>query len=223
MPTNTLALPGICKTNNGALWQLPVSLGGRKPKGEFKGKSSVFSTRITPTTRAALEREAQRSGRSLSQEVERRLEWSLGPPKQTDSYLRALLFLMEQVTKTFGPGWNANAWKRQAFRAAAIALLDRLIPASDEKIPEDVRPLSELDLPEGMAESAAVRGRFAAWAVWRLMEIAPADPIPKDMPIPKNSSLWGMPQVRQALGLTFDREDSDRTLGIARDDKGQPL
>jgi predicted HicB family RNase H-like nuclease len=50
--------------------------GGRKPQGEFKGKASMLCTRITPETRMALEMAAKESGRSLSQEVEIRLEYS---------------------------------------------------------------------------------------------------------------------------------------------------
>ena len=49
---------------------------GPRPKGEYIGKSSVFSTRIRPDLRKSLERAAKTSGRSLSQEVEHRLRRS---------------------------------------------------------------------------------------------------------------------------------------------------
>src|SRR5215831_7324793 len=49
---------------------------GPRPKGEYAGKSSVFSTRIRPDLRKSLERAAKTSGRSLSQEVEHRLRRS---------------------------------------------------------------------------------------------------------------------------------------------------
>jgi hypothetical protein len=49
---------------------------GPRPKGEYAGKSSVFSTRIRPDLRKSLERAAKTSGRSLSQEVEYRLRRS---------------------------------------------------------------------------------------------------------------------------------------------------
>jgi len=49
---------------------------GPRPKGEYVGKSSVFSTRIRPDLRKSLERAAKTSGRSLSQEVEHRLRRS---------------------------------------------------------------------------------------------------------------------------------------------------
>lgn len=44
------------------------------PKGPIRGKSANLATRITPETREALEREAVRSGRSLSQVAELWLE-----------------------------------------------------------------------------------------------------------------------------------------------------
>jgi hypothetical protein len=37
---------------------------GRKPRGEFRGKTATLTTRITPKTRAALERASRNSGRS---------------------------------------------------------------------------------------------------------------------------------------------------------------
>src|SRR4051812_39104378 len=46
---------------------------GPTPRGEYVGKSSVFSTRIRPDLREKLEQGAKKSGRSLSQEIEHRL------------------------------------------------------------------------------------------------------------------------------------------------------
>jgi hypothetical protein len=46
---------------------------GRPPGGEFTGKSEVVHFRITPDTKVLLERAAQSSGRTVSQECEFRL------------------------------------------------------------------------------------------------------------------------------------------------------
>jgi len=51
--------------------------GGRKPQGEFHGKSTTMTTRITPMLRKALDEACEASGRSLSQEVEYRLAQSV--------------------------------------------------------------------------------------------------------------------------------------------------
>jgi hypothetical protein len=49
---------------------------GRKPQGNYKHKTQVFSTRITADLREALETAAKTSGHSISQEVEHRLRRS---------------------------------------------------------------------------------------------------------------------------------------------------
>lgn len=46
---------------------------GRPPGGEFSNKSSVITTRVTSDLRYQLERAAVMSGRSMSQEIEKRL------------------------------------------------------------------------------------------------------------------------------------------------------
>jgi TraY domain len=51
---------------------------GRRPQGEYAGKTGVMSFRIRPDTKAALREAATTSGRSLSQEAEHRL--ALDPP-----------------------------------------------------------------------------------------------------------------------------------------------
>jgi hypothetical protein len=50
---------------------------GPKPKGPYEDKRRTLTTRITDHTRARLEQEAARSGRSLAQEIELRIELSL--------------------------------------------------------------------------------------------------------------------------------------------------
>ena len=71
---------------------------GRKPKGEFSGKLSNFSTRIQPETRKALEREAKASGKSISQLAELLLVEGLAQRKQPeDKALKALCFLISEI------------------------------------------------------------------------------------------------------------------------------
>ena len=49
---------------------------GPKPKGEFSGKTAVVSLRLQPDTRARLTTAKEASGRSFTQELEKRLRWS---------------------------------------------------------------------------------------------------------------------------------------------------
>ncbi len=56
---------------------------GRPPAGPYEGKRKTLSTRITPELRDKLEAASKASGRSLSQEIELRLDRSF----QTDVQL----------------------------------------------------------------------------------------------------------------------------------------
>jgi hypothetical protein len=122
---------------------------GRKPKGEYAGKSLVFSTRITPKTREDLERAANQSGRSLSQEVEYRLRRSFVEDehiadnfgdRQTYRVMRMMAdaahiaeepFLKMKDDKRFeGAKWDwlNNPAAFLMARKAIISILDRFEP-----------------------------------------------------------------------------------------------
>jgi hypothetical protein len=55
---------------------------GQPPRGPYAGKSAVLAWRVRPETRADIERAAQASGRSMSQEVEHRLKGSFAEDKE---------------------------------------------------------------------------------------------------------------------------------------------
>ena len=83
---------------------------GPKPRGEFEGKTETFTTRITPKMREALETEARRHGRSISQEVERRLHDSFDnsdmsrPERDAPTYALLRLFTQARWSIEFGTG-----------------------------------------------------------------------------------------------------------------------
>jgi hypothetical protein len=95
---------------------------GRKPKGEFVGKSATITTRIQPSTRDALERAAEAKGRSLSQEVEFRLR--AGLKKQTEAQRRnealacAITLMVEEIEKGTGRSWLEDPFTGLAVRYA---------------------------------------------------------------------------------------------------------
>src|SRR5438094_547490 len=104
--------------------------GGRKPKGEFSGKSATFSTRITPNLRKALDAAAKKSGRSLSQEVEHRLADSIYG-RSDDRATRAFCFLISELARAVGFGhwdrnWHNDPRLREIFKLAIPMLLDRI-------------------------------------------------------------------------------------------------
>ncbi len=80
--------------------------GGRKPKGDIQGKSATLTTRITPETRAALDRAAEEANVSVSQMAERLLKAGLARRKERseDRPIKALCYLIQQIAIRIGMG-----------------------------------------------------------------------------------------------------------------------
>jgi len=118
--------------------------GGRKPKGPFAKKTASLTTRITGATRLALEAAARESGRSLSQEVERRLDDSLSKPTLSGSGRRnqamgaSIAMLAERLEGWTGHTWREDSFTAQALIAAARALMMNFMPPLNDEptIPE---------------------------------------------------------------------------------------
>jgi hypothetical protein len=76
---------------------------GPKPRGPYEGKRETITTRITPGTRQKLDQAAEAADRSLSQEIELRLERSFDREDglgghRTAAVLRRLAHLAEAST-----------------------------------------------------------------------------------------------------------------------------
>jgi hypothetical protein len=129
---------------------------GRKPKGEFQGKSATLATRITPSTRAALERAAEKSGRSLSQEVEARLVLSIRKDRNRDqtTQIRALgeaiMLTAQCVERATESHWTEDAFTGEAVRQGAAFLISHFAPRGAQVTPKSV-------------EAAAARGAGEAY------------------------------------------------------------
>jgi hypothetical protein len=107
---------------------------GRAPQGEYAGKTSVMSFRITPDTKAALRKAAAASVRSLSQEAEHRLRRGLDEDETIsslwgDSKTLAMMRLVAQVVLSLGKvreakmHWTADV---EVFDAAMEAIIGTL-------------------------------------------------------------------------------------------------
>ena len=107
--------------------------GGTKPRGPFKGKSATLTTRITPETRAELERSAKEQGRSLSQEVEARLRdfANQNRPRHIRAFADAISILVTDIESRTGMSCLDDPFTADAVRQAISALMLRLIPVSD--------------------------------------------------------------------------------------------
>jgi hypothetical protein len=127
---------------------------GRKPV-HGKRKVANFSTRITPELREALEREAKRSGHSLSQEVERRLTDSLQAPKRDketwgEDRNLGLALLVNRTAQIIedhtGESWMWNDYTFRALRAAVeelFRILEVEIEGRNTDLPEKTQQLAE--------------------------------------------------------------------------------
>jgi len=114
--------------------------GGRKPQGEFSSKTAQLATRVTLETRRGLDAAAKKSGRSLSQEVERRLRDSLKSSAKADRDrpTAALAYLVTRLAELLNAiskhPWNSNRWCIETLKFAVTALLDQ-VPADESDRP----------------------------------------------------------------------------------------
>src|SRR3954469_12934705 len=98
---------------------------GRKPKGEFKGKTSTFSPRITAETRRALNDSARRSNRSVSQEAERLLRAGLQKPsgeRHNRALALAIALFAANIEQDAGRTWQADPFTGMALLHGVEAL-----------------------------------------------------------------------------------------------------
>jgi len=131
--------------------------GGRKPGGEFPGKSATFTTRIQPETRRALDEaaKASRPKRSVSAVAEHILKTGLqrpsGKPRNT-ALARAIALLAENIEDGTGKNWREDQWTGMALRYAVEALLYHYAPTPP---PEGVPAVpSAIDQAAGKMPSA---------------------------------------------------------------------
>ena len=112
---------------------------GPRPKGEYTGKSSVFSTRIRPNLRKSLEKAAKTSGRSLSQEVEHRLSRSFVEDDRIadafgDRRTYRLMRLMSDAIQLSLDEESEQGWLDDPFRfRVALAAMRNVVEAIEPK------------------------------------------------------------------------------------------
>jgi hypothetical protein len=180
---------------------------GRKPQGEFKGKSATITTRITPELRSGLEREAKRSGRSLSQEIEWRLRHSLTDQKTVEEPRnQGLAELVAKVAGKLelqtGESWRADRFTAIALRDSMEILINGLTPTGEVKVPAKVEELisripalrDQYEKPAGIATGTA----FGILEGLRIAEYPP--PGHPDHHYYSDEFFW-LPRVREKLGL----------------------
>jgi hypothetical protein len=129
---------------------------GAKSRGPFENKRSAVTTRITESTRTALERAAAATGRSVSQETEYRLERSflfesslgvLGTEPKTTQFIKDILDCITMIEQsTGGSVWSSRdtTISLEGAVAALLSMHSNGIPPSGRFDDEDNNPYEEL-------------------------------------------------------------------------------
>ena len=128
---------------------------GRPKLADGAGKRSSFNTRITPHLKERLEQEAAINGRSLSEEIEFRLEQSFmfeqakfsefGGEENYKKF-RTFAGMADLVSETTGKGWDqdADTWGKYIWLMhETINLTDSHIKPFDIKLPKGDDPKSK--------------------------------------------------------------------------------
>ena len=175
--------------------------GGRKPKGDFSKLVAPLSIRMPAEMRKQLEAAAKTNGRSLSQELLRRLRDSFHRErdKARDPAMRALCFLMaETAQEAVGyhqlkpyPSrervpmfdWRTNPFFFRAFKIAVGKLLDALEPIGKIEAPDvsvRLKLTAQQEEPGSLQrrwlksyDNAETRGQVAAEHVWNTLQRLP--------------------------------------------------
>lgn len=203
----------------------PRSKRGRKPTDPKLPRDAVFSTRIPTELRAALQREANKKGQTLSSEIIRRLRNSLdeterrrqafGAPRNywLARLVAKLSGLIEYET---GLSWRDDPFTFEAVRTAVVILMDELAPSGEPSTPKrvsenvakyEVRNPGKIRPIAAQLASAEWIARMNAQGLmsWlRFMEQPPlggGDPDERAYP----DEAYDMPRAREALGLEVEK------------------
>jgi hypothetical protein len=171
---------------------------GRKPRGDYSGKTDTFTTRITPQTRRALEQAAAASGRSLSQEVEYRLHLSLhklsGKPHNR-ALGRAIAMLAERIERETQKDWRRDAYTGLALCSAVEMVLQHFAPASEG--PPPIPPAIEMaaaKMPPDFAERYRKPAGFGHLRGFNFIgEIEHAPRLAEPASMIDEWTIWGLP------------------------------
>ena len=176
---------------------------GRPPLGEFENKTATLTTRITAELREALGNAAKGNGRSISQEVERRLRDSFDDKRILDR--------RERVQRPFGGPENYALFRLISMARQNVELVARKTWMDDPYTFEQVlsaattiwgsfRPEGEAAAPTNMKFPAdpATLGYSAAWGA--LSQVTLADP---EIPLPRK----GVRYSREATAASVIRRD----------------
>jgi hypothetical protein len=172
---------------------------GPIPRGEYRNKSMVVSTRLREDTKQAIVRKAEESGRSFAQEVEYRLRRSLDDDRhvvdrfggqRNYAVLQLISSIMGTVKNPFMPGadWLDDPYRFNQFVQIVNLVLEELRPPGD-------RGLQTTD--EGTRIAGELQAGAEAFHAVSALQHASAE-LPLD---PSNP----FPRIKSDLGPVADR------------------
>jgi hypothetical protein len=154
---------------------------GRKPRGDFSKKTAAITTRVTAATKGALERAAQKSGRSLSQEIEHRLDVSIRRDREfaRQGHIRALAeaiaLVAERVERATEKDWRNDPFTSEALRHAVEFFLFHFAAQGTPEVPASVKATAARMPPEardGFLTPSGVGHTEAGWLIsWIEMDL----------------------------------------------------
>lgn len=178
----------------------------RKPPGE--AKTAGFSTRLDQGLRGDLQRAADRSGRSLSHEIQQRLRRSFDHERNIQDLLQAfggpetyaLLRMAAQMIKSLeqwgDKRWFDDPWLHRGVTNAIAILLDQVKPPGKAKPPKALR---SAPIPPDTIAAASVLGVIDSVA------LAEDQPLSDLFGAPLAEFLTMGPMLKRGLGTLFDR------------------
>jgi len=193
--------------------------------------------RIDPEIWSALEREAARSGRTLTGEIEGRLRESLqgGPerlvkrafkrvPDRALAYLVASLSRVISInaadrdpTKMDQYNWRRDRFCFEALRVGIDVLLTRLAPDSEMQVPTGaLEATSRYSDPQAVKYFRTPQGVGTACAngLWDQLTLTPEPPLGHSKNMHYAEQFWEMFHVRRALGLPEPKDEDADTIEL---------
>jgi transposase-like protein len=175
--------------------------------------AGTLSTRVSHSTRAALEREAKRSNHSLSREAELRLEQSFkesSAPDHIRALAHAITLLAMQMERVTGERWYNGTFTGEALRHGIEALIFHFAQTPDGTVTippkvEETAARFQSPLRESF-RNPALLGQMEAGSIITSIENAPsAIRQPAGAFVPDQFGFW---QILRDVGSGWQRNQN---------------
>lgn len=192
--------------------------GGRKPMGNV-AKSAVFTTRIEPATRRALNEAARANDLTVSVTAERLLKLGLEKPVGAARNLSlgcVVTLLAEELERDTEKKWPEDQFTREALVSAVVTLLAYIAPEKTE--PVEVPPAVEAAAarkPQAQAQQYCTPDTFgyerASFLLDEIRQATPSYPINEwSKPIFFSDKPAQLALIGQSLGISPKKEGKSK-------------